>query len=81
MVGVVVDLIEGLVVEVADVHRVARCSHCGFLTTAVHDLRRMRVRDLTLGGRPTLLVAAAVLLRGLLGRSPRTAPQVHAGTG
>ena len=56
VVAVVVDLIERLVVEIADVRRVVRCPHCGFKTTRVHDGRRLQVRDLPSGGRPTELV-------------------------
>jgi len=53
---VVVDLVERLVVEIADVRRVVRCPHCGFKTTRVHDDRRLRVHDLPTRGRPTELV-------------------------
>ena len=56
VVAVVVDLIERLVVEIADVRQVVRCPHCGFKTTRVHDGRRLQVRDLPSGGRPTELV-------------------------
>lgn len=56
VVAVVVDLIERLVVEVADLRRVVRCPHCGFKTTRVHDQRRLRVRDLPTRGQPTTLV-------------------------
>jgi len=55
VVGVVVDLIERLVVEIVDVRRVVRCPHCGFKTTRVHDVRRLEVRDLPTRGRPTEL--------------------------
>ena len=54
--GVVVDLPERLEVAVADTRSVVRCPHCGFKTTAVHDTRRVRVTDVTYGGRPTTLV-------------------------
>jgi transposase len=53
---VVVDLIERLVVEIADVRRVVRCPHCGFKTTRVHDDRRLVVHDLPTRGRTTELV-------------------------
>src|SRR5690606_27499428 len=45
-----------LVVEVADVRRVVRCSWCGFKTARLHDSRRLRVRDLPAHGRPTTLM-------------------------
>jgi len=56
VVAVLVDLIEQLVVEVADLRRVVRCRWCGFKTTRVHDTRRVAVRDLPTRGRPTELV-------------------------
>ena len=56
VVAVVVDLIERLVVEIADVRRVVRCPDCGFKTARVHDQRRLRIRDLPTQGRPTTLV-------------------------
>jgi transposase len=56
VVAVLVDLIERLVVEIADTRRVVRCPDCGFKTTRVHDSRRLRVRDLPTRGRPTELV-------------------------
>lgn len=55
VVRVLVDLVERLVVEVADTRRVVRCPHCGFKTASVHDDRRLRVRDLPIQGRPTEL--------------------------
>ena len=58
VIAVLVDLIERLVVEVADTRRVVRCSWCGFQATRVHDIRRLRVRDLPAHGRPTILVWA-----------------------
>src|SRR5690606_23212360 len=56
VIAVVVDLVEKLVVEVADTRRVVRYSWCGFKTTRIHDSRRLRVRDLAAHGRPTTLV-------------------------
>lgn len=56
VIAVVVDVIERLVVEVADVRRVVRCPHCGFKTSRVHDRRRLKVVDLPTRGRPTILV-------------------------
>ncbi|MGH9052800.1 MAG: transposase, partial [Acidimicrobiia bacterium] len=50
------DLPERLVVEVEDTRSVVRCPHCGFKTRKVHDRRRVRVADLTYGGRPTTLI-------------------------
>lgn len=50
--GVIVDVIERLVVEIADTRRVVRCGYCGFTTATVHDRRRVRVHDLpTQGGQ------------------------------
>jgi transposase len=54
--GVSVDVPERLEVVVEDVRSVVRCPHCGFKTRTVHDRRRIRVTDLTYGGRPTTLV-------------------------
>ncbi|MFP5331959.1 MAG: ISL3 family transposase [Acidimicrobiia bacterium] len=56
VIGVLVDAIEKLVVEIADVRRVVRCPYCGFKTVRVHDTRRFSVRDLPTHGRPTTLV-------------------------
>ena len=54
--AVVVDLVERLVVEIADVRRVVRCPHCGFKTARIHDRRRLRVCDLPTQGRETTLI-------------------------
>ncbi|MGH8911329.1 MAG: ISL3 family transposase [Acidimicrobiia bacterium] len=56
VIAVLVDVIEKLIVEVADVRRVVRCPHCGFKTARVHDSRRLRVHDLPTQGRFTELV-------------------------
>ena len=56
VVAVLVDLIEMLIVEIADVRRVVRCPHCGFKTAQIHDDRRLVVHDLPTRGRPTELV-------------------------
>jgi len=56
VVAVVVDLVERLVVEIADVRRVVRCPHCGFKTARIHDRRRLRVCDLPTQGRETTLI-------------------------
>ena len=56
VVEVAEDVPERLVVVVEDVRRVVRCPHCGFRTRRVHDRRRVRITDLTYGGRPTMLV-------------------------
>lgn len=53
VVAVLVDVLERLVVEIADTRRVVRCPWCGFKTTSVHDDRGVRVRDLPAQGRPT----------------------------
>jgi transposase len=53
---VLVDLIERLVVEIADTRRVVRCPMCGFRTGQVHDRRRLKIHDLPTGGRATTLV-------------------------
>lgn len=50
------DVPERLVVTVEDARRVVRCPHCGLKTQKVHDRKRIRVTDLTHGGRPTTLV-------------------------
>ena len=56
VVEVAVDTPDRLEVVVEDVRRVTRCPNCGFMTASVHDRRRVRVRDLTFGGRPMVLV-------------------------
>ncbi len=56
VVEVLVDVVERLVVAVSDGRTVVRCPHCGFLTSRVHERRRVRVHDLPYGGRPTMLV-------------------------
>ena len=58
VVAVLVDVIERLVVEVADTRRVVRCPYCGFRTVRVHDRRRFGVKDLPAHGRPTTLTWA-----------------------
>jgi transposase len=56
VVEVAVDVPERLEVVVEDVRSVVRCGHCGFKTDTVHDRRRVRVTDLSYGGRRTTLV-------------------------
>jgi hypothetical protein len=56
VIAVLVDAIEKLVVEIADVRRVVRCPYCGFKTVRVHDTRKFSIRDLPAHGRPTTLV-------------------------
>lgn len=56
VIAVLVDVIEKLVIEIADTRRVVRCPHCGFKTSRVHDRRRLRVVDLPTRGRRTTLV-------------------------
>lgn len=55
VVQVLVDVIEQLVVVVADGRRVVRCPYCGFATGRVHDRRRVTVHDLPTEGRATTL--------------------------
>lgn len=54
--AVVVDTLDELVVAVASTRSWSRCPHCGFRCRRVHDVRRRRVRDLSVSGRPTTLV-------------------------
>jgi len=54
--AVVVDVVERLIVEIADTRRVVRCGLCGFTTAKVHDRRRYRVHDLPTQGRETTLM-------------------------
>jgi len=56
VVTVVTELIERLVVEIADTRRVVRCGYCGFKTDVVHDRRSLQVHDLATQGRNTMLV-------------------------
>lgn len=53
---VVEDLPERLVVAIAAVSGVIRCSACGFKTASVHATRKVKVADLPVSGRPTTLV-------------------------
>jgi transposase len=53
---VVEDLPERLVVAVAAVSSVIRCSACGFKTSRVHATRKVKVADLPVSGRPVTLV-------------------------
>jgi transposase len=55
VVQVLVDVIEQLVVVVADGRRVVRCPYCGFATGRVHDRRRVKIHDLPTQGRATTL--------------------------
>ncbi len=46
VVDVLVDLVESLVVEVADTREVVRCGCCGFTTDRVHEGRlRLRIHQ------------------------------------
>ena len=56
VVGVLVDTISRLVVEVESTWSVSRCRWCGFKTKAVHDVRPRRVRDRRMGERAVTLV-------------------------
>ncbi len=47
---------ERLVVAVAGVGSVQRCTACGFKTAQVHQRTKVKVRDLPVSGRPTTLV-------------------------
>jgi transposase len=54
--AVVVDALDELVVAVRCTRSWSRCPHCGFACRRVHDVRRRRVRDLSVSGRPVTLV-------------------------
>lgn len=56
VVEVVEDLPERLVVAIVAIAGWVRCSACGFKTRTVHETRKVAVRDLPFGGRPTTLV-------------------------
>ena len=56
VVGVLVDTISQLVVEVESTWSVSRCRWCGFKTRLVHDVRPRRVRDRRIGDRAVTLV-------------------------
>lgn len=56
VVEVIEDVVERLVVVVKDLRTVVRCPYCGFLTSRVHERRRVKVHDLPHGGRPTMLI-------------------------
>ena len=56
VVGVLVDTISRLVVEVESTWSVSRCRWCGFKTRLVHDVRPRRVRDRRIGDREVTLV-------------------------
>lgn len=56
VVRVIEDEIDRLVVEVADTRKVARCPACGFGTRKVHEIRRVKVQDIPMMGRPVTLI-------------------------
>jgi transposase len=56
VVEVLIDLPERLEVVIRDLRSVVRCPFCGFKTTKVHETRRVKVRDLAQGQRPTTLL-------------------------
>ena len=56
VVRVVTDEINRLEVEVADTRKVVRCPSCGHKTSKVHETRRVKIKDLPSGSRPTTLV-------------------------
>ncbi len=55
VVEVLVDLPERLEVAIRDLRSVVRCAWCGFKTSNVHETRRVKIKDLPQGGRPTTL--------------------------
>lgn len=56
VVEVVEDLPEALVVAIVAIAGWVRCSACGHKTRTVHQTKKVAVRDLPFGGRPTTLV-------------------------
>lgn len=56
VVEVVEDLPERLVIAIVAVAGWVRCWACGHKTRTVHETKKVRVRDLPFGGRPTTLV-------------------------
>ena len=54
--GVLVDSVDRLEVEVESAREWSRCPHCGFKCVKVWDRRAKRVRDLEVSGRRTTLV-------------------------
>ena len=54
--GVLVDTVDRLEVEVESTRGWSRCRHCGFRCHRVWDRRSKRVRDLEVSGRRTVLV-------------------------
>jgi transposase len=53
---VLVDNLEELVVAVCSTRSWSRCPQCGFGCRRVHDVRKRRIRDLAISGRPVTLV-------------------------
>lgn len=72
---VVDDLPERLVVAVVALSSVIRCSACGFKTAKVHATRKVKVADLPVSGRPTILVWHRRRFR--CGRCATTTTEVH----
>ena len=56
--------ISRLEVEIESGWSVYRCPSCGSECSRVHDTRPKRIRDLTMSGRQTTLVAAAAVVCG-----------------
>ncbi|MDQ3661081.1 MAG: ISL3 family transposase [Actinomycetota bacterium] len=56
VIEVLTDLPDRLEVVIRDLRSVVRCPFCGFKTSKVHETRRIKVRDLAHGGRPTTLL-------------------------
>ena len=54
--GVLVDSVDRLEVEVESAREWSRCRHCGFKCSKVWDRRPKRVRDLGVSGRRATLV-------------------------
>jgi hypothetical protein len=69
VVEAVSDVTERLEVMVIDLRAVVKCPFCGLRTSKVHDIRRVRIKDLpVLGARTTLEPPRS---RGSLPSSPR----------
>ncbi|MEO8323891.1 MAG: ISL3 family transposase [Actinomycetota bacterium] len=56
MVEVTADLPERLEVVIKDARSVVRCPFCGFKTDKVHETKRVRIKDLPMNGRKTVLL-------------------------
>jgi transposase len=56
VIAVVIDTFDELVVAVCSTRSWSRCPHCGFTCRRVHDVRRRRIRDRAVNGRPLTLL-------------------------